>query len=351
MRAMTVVSVSYPLAQVGPDAVGGAEQILTQLDRELCRSGHRSIVIAPSGSQVAGAHVVSGPVPSAFDSGSRTAATRRQAEILRRTLAGIRPDVVHLHSVDFSESVAACGEVPVLATLHLPIDHYPRAALEQLGGPRLQFVSQAQRRSAPPALQENPFITNGVDLEAFRPRRARRRFVLALGRICPEKRFDRALRAAARAKIPLLLGGRVYPYPEHQRHFHTELAPWLGAGARFLGPLTFARKRRLLAAAGCLVVPSAVAETSSLVTMEALASGTPVVAWRSGALPELIEHGRTGFLVDSEADLADAIVEASRLEGQLCRRHAERRFSARRMIDEYLQLYRQIVGEGAAADG
>jgi glycosyltransferase involved in cell wall biosynthesis len=351
MTAITVVSVSYPLAQVGPDAVGGAEQILTQLDRELCRNGHRSIVIAPSGSKVAGTHVVSGPVPSAFDSGTRAAATRRQVEILKRTLAGVRPDVVHLHSVDFSEAVAACGEVPVLATLHLPLDHYPRAALEQVGGPRLQFVSQAQRHSAPAGLRENPFIPNGIDVEAFRPRRARRGFVLALGRICPEKRFDRALRAASRAKVPLLLGGRVFPYPEHQRHFHTEIVPWLGAGARFLGPVTFLRKRLLLAAARCLVVPSAAAETSSLVTMEALASGTPVVAWRSGALPELIDHGRTGFLVDSEAELAAAIVEASRLDGELCRREAERRFSARRMATQYLELYRQIAGEGTAANG
>jgi glycosyltransferase involved in cell wall biosynthesis len=351
MTAITVVSVSYPLAQVGPDAVGGAEQILTQLDRELYRSGHRSIVIAPSGSKVAGTHVVSGPVPRAFDSGTRAAATHRQAEILKRTLSGVRPDVIHLHSVDFSESVAACGEVPVLATLHLPIDHYPRTALEQVGGPRLQFVSQAQRRSAPPALRQNPFIPNGVDLEGFRPRRARRGFVLALGRICPEKRFDRALRAAARAKVPLLLGGRVFPYPEHQRHFHGEIVPWLGARARFLGPLTFLRKRLLLAAARCLIVPSAVPETSSLVTMEALASGTPVVAWRSGALPELIEHGRTGFLVDSEDELAAAIVESARLDGEVCRREAERRFSARRMAEQYLELYRQIAEGGTAANG
>jgi glycosyltransferase involved in cell wall biosynthesis len=75
------------------------------------------------------------------------------------------------------------------------------------------------------------------------------------------------------------------------------------------------------------------------------------VAWRSGALPELIDHGRTGFLVDSEAELAAAIVEASRLDGELCRREAERRFSARRMATQYLELYRQIAGEGTAANG
>ena len=76
-----------------------------------------------------------------------------------------------------------------------------------------------------------------------------------------------------------------------------------------------------------------------------------MVAWRSGALPELIDHGRTGFLVDSEADLAAAMLEASRLDGQECRREAERRFSARRMTEQYLELYREIAVEGTAANG
>ncbi len=345
---MTVVSVSYALAEVGPDAVGGAEQVLAALDRALCRRGHRSIVVAPAGSEVAGQHVASGGGPAAFDAAAREEANARQAAVLRDTLARVRADVVHLHSVDFPALVSACGRTPTLATLHLPLDHYPEAALAPGTAPLLQFVSESQRRAAPPALRANPVVANGVELDGFHPRRRRRPFALALGRICPEKRFDRALRAAARARVPLLLGGRVFPYHEHERHFAREIVPLLGPCARFLGPVGLARKRRLLAAARCLVVPSAVAETSSLVTMEALASGTPVVAWRSGALPDLVEQGRTGFLVESEAELAEALADASRLDGRTCRTVAERRFSAGRMADEYLGLYHRLAGAGAA---
>jgi glycosyltransferase involved in cell wall biosynthesis len=347
--SLTVVSVSYALAEVGPDAVGGAEQVLTLLDRALHRLGHRSVVVAPAGSTVAGQHVASGAGPAAFGPAAREEANARQAALLRDTLAHVKADVIHLHSLDFSALLRACGETPTLATLHLPLDHYPPAALTPGRAPLLQFVSDTQRRSAPPALRDNPVVANGVELDAFRPRQRRLSFALALGRICPEKRFDRALRAAAGARVPLLLGGRVFPYLEHERHFAQELVPLLRrqAGARFLGPLALGRKRRLLAAARCLVVPSDVAETSSLVTMEALASGTPVVAWRSGALPDLIEQGRTGFLVESETEMAEALVAAGELDGLACRAVAERRFSADRMAREYLDLYRRLAGDRA----
>jgi hypothetical protein len=106
-----------------------------------------------------------------------------------------------------------------------------------------------------------------------------------------------------------------------------------------------ARKRRLLAAARCLVVPSLVAETSSLVAMEALASGTPVIAFRSGALPEIVEDGRTGFLVDGVAEMADAMRRASEIDPEACRRAARERFTAERMCGEYLALYERLAAK------
>ncbi|MFL5304409.1 MAG: glycosyltransferase [Polyangia bacterium] len=346
MARLTVVSVAYALAEIGPDAVGGAEQVVSALDHALVAAGHRSIVVAPSGSRVAGMHVATGPVPTAFDAQTREAAGRAQAAALGRVLDDVRADVVHLHSVDLHEHLPGCGRTPVLATLHLPVAFYPPALMARADDGRvaLQFVSESQRRTAPPALAEAPVVPNGVGLSLFRPRGRRRGFALALGRICPEKRFDRALRAAADARVPLVIGGRVYPFPDHVRHFQDHIAPRLGPGARFAGPLDLSRKRRLLAAARCLVVASEVAETSSLVALEALASGTPVVAWRAGALPEIVEHGRTGFIVDTEAELADAIVAAAELSGDACRRAAEVRFSASRMFESYVALYRQLAG-------
>jgi len=344
MRRLAVVQVAYALAEVGPDAVGGAEQIVSTLDRALAAAGHRSIVVAPSGSRVAGELVATGPVPAQFDAGSRAAASRQQGAVLARVLEAAQPDLVHLHSVDLHDHLAVCDGLPVLATLHLPVSFYPPALFAPRAGGRVtfQFVSASQRRTAPPSLADAPVIPNGVDLSLFRPRRPRRGFALALGRVCPEKRFDRALDAAARAGVPLVIGGRVYPFPDHVRHFQTEIAPRLGPRARFAGPLALARKRRLLAAARCLVVASDVAETSSLVALEALASGTPVVAWRAGALPEIVEHGRTGFVVDGQAELADALVAAAALDGAACRQAAELRFGAARMSEAYFALYAAV---------
>jgi glycosyltransferase involved in cell wall biosynthesis len=342
--ALTVLAVAYPFAEVSADAAGGAEQVLAMMDRALVRAGHRSIVVAPSGSRVDGELCAIGRVPAAIDGAAREEMRRNQVRAIARVLCEARADVVHFHDHEFPAALDACGQTPVVATLHMPVREYPRATFERADARlALRFVSESQRASAPAAAQAYPVIPNGVDLEAFAPRRARRGFALALGRICPEKGFDRALRAAGRARVPLVLAGRVYPYPDHQRHFTHDIAPHLGPGARFVGPVGLVRKRRLLAAARCLVVPSAVAETSSLVAMEALASGTPVVAWRSGALPELIEPGRTGYIVDSEDQLGEAIVRAAALDGDTCRRAAAARFSMARMAAAYLDLYARIA--------
>ncbi len=167
----------------------------------------------------------------------------------------------------------------------------------------------------------------------------------ALGRICPEKGFHIALDAAARAHVPLLVAGEVYPYEAHQRYFREEFLPRLnGSQSRFLGAAGFERKRRLLTAARCLLAPSQVPETSSLVAMEALACGTPVIAYPAGALRDIVEHGRTGFLVSSEAEMAEAIEAAGALDPAVCRRAACERFPAARTIREYLNLYERLAG-------
>jgi glycosyltransferase involved in cell wall biosynthesis len=171
---------------------------------------------------------------------------------------------------------------------------------------------------------------------------AKRNFVLALGRVCPEKGFHLALDAAEMAGAPLLIAGQVFPYPFHQHYFEAEIRPRLGPNARFLGPVGFARKRRLLSAARCLLVPSLVAETGSLVAMEALACSTPVVAFPAGALAEIVEPGVTGFLVNDAREMAEAIVMAAEIDPEQCRATARRRFSLDRMVERYFVVYERL---------
>jgi glycosyltransferase involved in cell wall biosynthesis len=191
-------------------------------------------------------------------------------------------------------------------------------------------------------------VPNGVALGALAARHAKRRFAVALGRICPEKGFHVALDAARRAGVPLLLAGQTFPYEAHETYFAREIAPRLDASRRFIGPIGPARKRRLLSAAQCLLLPSLAPETSSLVAMEALACGTPVIAFPSGALPEIVEHGRTGFIVRDEQEMAEAIHQATTIEPEVCRAAARARFSLERTVERYFALYRDLAERGWA---
>ena len=155
-------------------------------------------------------------------------------------------------------------------------------------------------------------IPNGVTSETQRVTK-KSDYILSLGRICPEKGFHLGLDAADRSGLPFLGGSgfRLSRAPNTSKEF---IRPRLHAPHKLLGSVGGKRKRNLLAGARCILIPSTAQETSSLVAMEAMASGTPVIAFRKGALPEIIEHGRTGFLVDSVEEMAEAILSIDRLD-------------------------------------
>jgi glycosyltransferase involved in cell wall biosynthesis len=336
-----VLNVAYPFAPVTADPVGGAEQVVAQLDRALHAAGHRSIVIAAAGSSVSG-ELLDLP-PQADDSEiARRRVQRETRAAIESVLARHRVDVMHFHGNDFCEYLPTSGP-PALVSLHLPLHWYAAAALRPLRtNVWLQPVSAHQARTAPRGVALLPPIENGVDAGRF-PVLRKRGYALMLGRVCREKGFHDALDAAKLASVPLLLAGAVFPWPEHRQYFNTEVLPRLDASRRWIGALAGSRKRRLLAGARCLLIPSRAEETSSLVAMESLAAGTPVIAYRSGALVDIVEHGVTGFLVDDVTQMADAIELTQALDADACRQAARTRFPLARMLGAYLDLYRRIA--------
>ena len=352
MRGLTVLNIAYPLAPVGPDAVGGSEQVLSSLDHALAAAGHRSVVIACAGSRVAGklhafpAPPTDGPITDAIHSARQDAIRAITAEVMRRE----RVDVIHMHGLDFYSYLPPPGP-PVLATLHLPPDWYPpEARAPRREDTWVHGVSESQMRGVPSGPRLLPPISNGVPVAQLGAVQRRKcRFALTLARVCPEKGLHLALDAARAADAPMLLAGGVFPYSTHQDYFRAEILPRLDRRRRYLGPVGFVRKRRLLAAARCLLVPSLVAETSSLVAMEAAACGTPVIAFRNGALPDVVEDGRTGFLVDDVDGMAEAIRRVDRIDPAACREAARRRFSNERMAAAYLDRYQMLARVAAPA--
>lgn len=352
MRRLTVLSVAYALAPAGPDAVGGAEQVLSALDHALVAAGHRSIVVACAGSEVAGT-LLDYPAPDIGQPLADARAAERHGWVRARAaeaMATAAVDVIHMHGLDFLDTLPPPGP-PVLATLHLPPAWYPAEALAPARpGTWVHGVSATQAATIPASPQVLPPITNGVPVDRLGALSlSRRNYALVLARICPEKGVHLALEAAHRAGVTLLIGGEVFPYPAHQEYFRTHVEPLLDRRRRYLGPVDFNRKRRLLAAAGCLLVPSLAEETSSLVAMEAASCGTAVVAFRRGALPEVVEEGRTGFLVDDVAGMVAALGRVAAIDHGLCRETARRRFGHDRMAGEYISRYQQLASHSVSA--
>lgn len=339
---LTVLSVAYPFAPVTADPAGGAEQVLAQLDAALVEAGHRSIVVACEGSEVRGELVPTPACGTVIDDARRAQVHAAVRDAIAATLAQTDVDLVHLHGIDFAAYLPERGRT--LATLHLPIDWYDAAALRPVR-PDLWLlpVSESQARRAPPDARLLASIGNGVDLSRFRPAAEKGSYVLVLGRIAPEKGFADAIDAAKLADVDLIAAGPAFPYPEHRRYLDDEVRPRLDARRRWIGAVAGDEKRRLLAGARCLLIPSTAPETSSLVAMEALASGTPVIAYRSGALPDVVEHGATGLIVDDVAGMAEAIGRIGAIDPARCRAAAEARFDVRRTTAAYLDLYAELA--------
>ena len=345
---LTVLSVAYPFATVGPRAVGGAEQVLCALDRALLERGDRSLVLACEGSTCSG-ELVSFPAEPGLQTPDRRERTRHRVQAaLDELLRRCDVDVVHLHGFDFYEYTVP-DDVPVVVTLHLPIAWHPPRAW-QTGSRNVHFVcvSEIQRRDCPPALEPVSVIPNGVDLPPLPASATRGDYAVVMGRICPEKNAHEALQAATRAGVRVVIAGQVFPYPEHERYFREQIQPLLEPRNNplqhtFVGPLAPEARTALLASARCLLHPTLAAETSSLAAMEALAAGVPVIAYPSGALAEIVEHGTTGYLVRSVDEMAEALTHVAALSRVACRDAAACRFSRPAMLRSYFDLYRTVA--------
>lgn len=340
--AMTVLSVAYPLAAVEPASVGGAEQVLATVEAGMAARGVRSVVVAQAGSRVAGTLLTTPRTEGVLTEETRAEVEAAHQANLDRALGSFPVSLVHMHGIDFHRYHVPV-DVPVLVTLHLPPTWYPEAIWRLPPNFHLQCVSEAQRLACPAEVRERlPVVENGVPLPPEYTGR-KRGFALVLSRVCPEKNVHVALDAARLAGVPVLLAGQVFPYPEHMRYFEEEIRPRLGGGVRLIGPVGGMVKQRLLAAARCLLLPTLAPETSSLVAMEALAAGTPVVTFPSGAIPAIVEEGRTGFLVSDMCSMAAAIGRVGSISSEECRAVARERFSAERMVREYLGMYAALA--------
>jgi glycosyltransferase involved in cell wall biosynthesis len=347
-RRLRILYVAYPMLPVSAESCGGAEQMLWALEAEMARRGHQTAVAACEGSRIAGELFATGAAPrepDRFEQREAEHAARILAYLARTQQSPERFDLIHDESGWFWPHAAEAG-APVLATLHLPRGFYPARAFDGLP-PNLFFncVSSTQLRTCYDLPRMLGVVRNGIRLEMFPPPQiGRETYLLWIGRICEEKGAHVAIEVACRAGLPLVIAGDVYPFSYHRAYFEREIRPHVGQGSvRYAGPLKFEEKLELLRRARALLLPSLVDETSSLVAMEAMACGTPVLAFRRGAIPEVVNDGVTGFLVDSAEEMARAVEWVGEINPLACRMRVEEQFSASRMAAEYERLYHTIA--------
>jgi glycosyltransferase involved in cell wall biosynthesis len=342
---LTILYAAYPFAPVREDTAGGAEQVLLTLDEAVVKNGDRSIVVAMEGSSVCGELV---PTPSINENISweeHNDLHTIHLKNINNALDKYDINLIHMHGIDFKQYLPIT-EIPVLITIHLPFEWYPQGSFDGLNN-NIVFnsVSVTQQDTFPDIINSIGTIPNGIPVDKFIPKMKKDNYAVCLGRVCWDKGYHHALRASREAGIPLYIAGEVYNYEWHKQYFEEWISPLLdNKDYKFIGKVDIIKKRELLSSAVCLLIPSVVPETSSLVAMEAMASGTPVIAFPSGALPEIIEDGITGFLVNNEPEMTEAIKKIRSLDPAVCRQRALERFSSDKMVENYYNVYARLTG-------
>ena len=237
-------------------------------------------------------------------------------------------------------------ETPVVHTVHGPLVGEPGHMYEQAAAlvPNLHLISLSlnQRRPKPglPWLANCP---NALDLSVYPCKPHTGEYLLFLGRMSPDKGCHRAIAVAMERELPLKIAGKKQE-PREQDYFEAFVEPHLGMhGIEYLGEVSHGTKVELLQDARATLFPIDWEEPFGLVMIESMACGTPVIATNRGAVPEVIEHGLSGIIVESYREMADALEAADALDPLECRRYVEERFSPERMVDDYVRAYRAAM--------
>jgi glycosyltransferase involved in cell wall biosynthesis len=335
-----------PLTEsVPPKLYGGTERVVATLTDELVKQGHEVTLFASGDSQTDATLVAT--VPQALRLvGCADPLSLHLLLVEQIAQRASEFDVVHFHIAPLHFSMARRLTTAHLSTLHGRLD-LPEVPPLYGAFADLPLVSVSDAQRAPlPHQNWVGTVYHGLpnrELQ-FNPRPGS--YLAFLGRISPEKRVDRAIAIAEACGCPLKIAAKVDPADE--KYFKTEIEPLLTHPLiDYIGEINEAQKSKFLGGAKALLFPIDWPEPFGLVMIEALACGTPVVAIRGGSVDEVIEPGVTGFVCNDVAEAIEATKHVHTLDRAVCRRGFEKRFTAARMAEEYIQLYRQVAARAA----
>lgn len=333
--------------RVPPVAYGGIELVVSMLTEELVRRGHEVTLFA-SGDSITSAKLVS-VVPEFFRKSERTSSALSLLNVVSCLEKANDFDIIHNHTGVEGFATAGLVKTPMLTTFHggligdllILFNHYKGW---------YNTISQSAFRLLPPKERFAGVIYNAINCSEYPFNDGNRgEYLLFFSRFSPDKGAHLAIQAARRLKIPLILAGNLHPV-EHE-YFKTQVLPYVdGKMVKYEGEVDNTRKKELMANAKCLLAPITWPEPFGLFMIEAMACGTPVIAYNQGAAPEIVRQEETGYLVNSIDEMVDSVKKIEQIDSWKCRQRVLRNFDVPVLADNYLKAYEQILSENCATE-
>jgi glycosyltransferase involved in cell wall biosynthesis len=333
-----------PLAEaVPPRLYGGTERVVSWLTEELVDMGHQVTLFASGDSTTNASLEVCSPRALRLDSGARDPLLAYGAMLARLADLASQFDVVHSHLDWLHIPLLRSINVPFVTTLHGRIDLPDLDSCFERCFAEAPFISISDAQRAPlPHARWAGTVYHGIPENLVKPNFAPQGYLAFLGRICPEKGPETAIQLASAANLPLKIAAKVDKVD--QAYFECKVRPLLhGKNVEFIGEINEGQKANFLGNAIALLFPIRWPEPFGLVMVEAMACGTPVIAYRCGSVPEVIEDGATGFVVDSYDEALLAINRVRTVDRHRVRSCFEHRFTARRMAVDYIRIYEAVI--------
>ena len=327
---------------VPPSGYGGIEWVVWLLADALVDAGHEVTLFA-SGDSRTRAKLV-----SVFTEAPSALIGRSQPELNHALTCYARAgefDVVNDHTGMLGAVLGQVVDTPVVHTVHGPLTGEAGEIYDAISklATRVGLISISMNQRKPkPHLNWIANCHNALDFSVYPVKPHRGDYLLFLGRLSPDKGAHRAVAVAMETGLPLKIAGKLQE-PKEREYFHELVEPHLVDGIEYLGEVTHGEKVELLQNARATLFPIEWEEPFGLVMIESMACGTPVIATRWGAVPEVIEHGRSGIIVDHYREMAHALEQADELDPFELRRYVEEEFSPQRMVRDYVAAYETAI--------
>ncbi len=338
---MKIAMLAPPWIKIPPAGYGGIEWVVYYLTNELAGRGH-DVTLFASGDSVTSARLeATFPEQNGSRLGQTMFEVMHVASCLRRA---DEFDLIHDHSGFAAVSGASLVETPMVHTLHGPFTRDTSAFYRFFRDSAYYVAISRHQQSCCPDLQYAGVVGNPIDIDSLPLsfEGEKEDYLLAFGRICPDKGFHAAIEAARRAGRKLIIAGAVQE--QCRDYFETVIMPEIdGESIQYVGEVSLTEKWNLFSKAQAFLFPIQWPEPFGLVMIEALAAGTPVIAFSGGSVPEIVIDGLTGFVVGDVDEMADRLKRLGEIDPDACRRYVRDNFSVSKITDGYLQVYDNVL--------